>query len=279
MKIGLNLCLRPCATTESSGYGTQAQAVIDEIELQGGAPTDEEKDAIDQFFTDIGVGGLALLKRLFVPVWADANANAVDWVSPGTNSGTWNGGVTHAAGYAQSNGTTGYLDFNVSPAGAGLALDDGCIFYYSGSNSGSNSAVDMGAIGPGVNSERFGVYCWDTSTAYFDYSNNSGGRISGSNSNRSGLFMGNRLGTSRRLVRKTSAGTTVIASATSADSGTIPSVNLYGMRFNYTTPNYASREHGMFGLALGHSVAEESRLLDSSYTMLDSFTTHKPTMI
>lgn len=55
--------------------------------------------------------------RIYLPIWGVASANAIDMVSRG--SGSWVGGVTHASGYAQGDGSSGYFYTGSTLASAG----------------------------------------------------------------------------------------------------------------------------------------------------------------
>jgi len=52
-----------------------------------------------------------LHKRIYLPIYANAAASAVDIVSQTSGEFTLSG-VTHAAGYVQGDGTSGYFDFD-----------------------------------------------------------------------------------------------------------------------------------------------------------------------
>ena len=106
---------------------SDAEAYVTALETAGATPTDDQKSAIDTFYaTGKSEGWYANIKRLYLPIWAAAAPNAIDMIALG--SGTWNGGITHASGYAQSNGTTGYFDYGDTTTGIGLTQTDASIF-------------------------------------------------------------------------------------------------------------------------------------------------------
>ena len=85
-----------------------ANAYITSLLSVGAAVTLTQQDAINTFVkAGKADGWWSSLKRLYLPIWASAAPNAVDMITRA--SGTFNGTVTHSAGYIQGNGTTGYF--------------------------------------------------------------------------------------------------------------------------------------------------------------------------
>jgi hypothetical protein len=134
-----------------------AAAYIAAVEAAGATVTAPQIAAINAFYIAAKADSYyTSLKRLYLPIWGIAAANAIDMI--GLTSGTWNGGVTHAAGYVQGNGTTGYLNTLESPTTLGLTTSSGSIgvlIYQadsrppSGVNAslmGSNGAFNAGAV-------------------------------------------------------------------------------------------------------------------------------------
>lgn len=96
------------------GARLQDPAAADYIALvraAGATVNSNQVGEINNFYrTAKSTGYYTSLKRLYFPIWGVAAANAIDMIS--LTSGTFVGGVTHATGYIQSNGTTGYLTAN-----------------------------------------------------------------------------------------------------------------------------------------------------------------------
>lgn len=99
-----------------------ANAYIAAVEAAGATVTSTQRNAIDDFYVAAKTNSYyTSLKRLYFPIWGVAAANAIDMIS--LTSGTFNGGVTHGAGFVQGNGTTGY--FNAGNFGTlGLSKTD-----------------------------------------------------------------------------------------------------------------------------------------------------------
>jgi len=97
-----------------------ARAYINAVVAAGATVSGAQKSAINTFFeTGKADGWYSSLKRMYLPIWAAAAPNAIDMVS-GT-SGTFNGTVTHGAGFFKADGSTGYFDMGESPDSLGVS--------------------------------------------------------------------------------------------------------------------------------------------------------------
>ena len=104
-----------------------AAAYIAAVTAAGATVTGAQRTAIDTFYLAAKAGGYyTSLKRLYLPIWGVAAANAIDMI--GLTSGTFNGGVTHGAGFVQGNGTTGNFSLGVAPSGLGITTASGSLF-------------------------------------------------------------------------------------------------------------------------------------------------------
>jgi len=102
------------------GLDPDAKAYIAAVVAAGGTVSGTQKSAINTFYkTGKSDGWYSSLKRMYLPIWAAAAPNAIDMV--GLTSVTFVGGVTHAAGYVQGDGTSGslLLDANLPTMGVG----------------------------------------------------------------------------------------------------------------------------------------------------------------
>ena len=80
-----------------------------------------QKQAIDTFYvTGKSEGWYSDLARVYLPVWQQASANSRCLVS-GTQ-GTFNGGISHNAGYISNPSFSGYFDTGSTSVGKGLSL-------------------------------------------------------------------------------------------------------------------------------------------------------------
>jgi hypothetical protein len=99
-----------------------AKGYIDAVVAAGGTVSGGQKSAINTFVkTGKSADWYSSLKRMYLPIWGVAAPNAIDMVELG--SGTFNGTVTHAAGYVQVDGLTGYFDVGAPLATIGCTLN------------------------------------------------------------------------------------------------------------------------------------------------------------
>jgi hypothetical protein len=101
-----------------AGLDPDAAAIIAAIEAHA-TVSGTQRAAIDAFFrTGKDEGWYSALKRFYLTIWADDDANAIDWITRG--SGSFVGGVTHGDGYVQGNGSTGYFNTSAAPDAVGI---------------------------------------------------------------------------------------------------------------------------------------------------------------
>ena len=110
------------------GFDPDATAYSALLRGDGASVSGSQAAAINDFFVSgKDEGWYSALKRMYLPIWAAAAPNAIDMI--GGPSGTWVGGsgVTHAAGYAKGDGSTGRFDFGISPYSLGLTRNTSTI--------------------------------------------------------------------------------------------------------------------------------------------------------
>jgi len=109
-----------------NGRGQDPSAVdyIAAVRATGVAVNSNKAGKINTFYKKAKASGYyPSLKRFYLPIWGSANANAIDLISLG--SGTFNGGVTHGAGFVQGDGSTGYFDIGDTPTDLGISETSG----------------------------------------------------------------------------------------------------------------------------------------------------------
>ena len=254
----------------ASGLTLEGAEYISAITAAGATVTSTQESAIHEFVrTGKSEGWWSSLKRLYLPIWASAAPNAVDMIS--LTSGSFVPTVTHAAGYVQGDGTSGYFDFGVTPAALGASLSSATIAVLiktAGSLSGSrthiatsdiatNSAY-LGIANPGGGSIRSAIASYIDSNGYIEY--NAGGYTS-----TNGIVLGGRSSGDRYIRLRKSSGVIDGGTETEPDTGTIPSVrNIYAMAFNYngTALTFSDAEYGAFvvGTGMSPSVSDQFTL-------------------
>ena len=199
----------------------------------------------------------ALHKRIYLPIYANAAASAIDMVSRLSGTFTGIGSVTHAAGYVQGDKTSGFFNFNISPSSAGLTNTSGMIGFLSKQTRTAGVVADT-SIG-----------CENSTTQRSRIS----GTINGdfyTNLNRASLVSGivgiitaSRTSSSSLQLRKRSSSSVVGAENTTASTGIVPTVSIFAManNLNGTATGFCDAQYGSFFMGLG---------LDESNT--DAFT-------
>jgi len=227
-----------------------AAAYIAAIESTGESVTDTQKASIDHFYVSAKSDGYySSLKRVYLPIWGAAAPNAIDMISRA--SGTFNGGVTHSDGVVQGDGSSGYFAFGVSPASESLTLESSCLFhltYSIGSVTGFRRP-----IGCENSASQILNLAQSGSLQVFDAYSTSGGRVTASLGNATGIVLGSREGGSRSIYRRNSSGFSTLVSTSGADSGFIPTTIMSAMAHttSSTVANYSNDEYGAYGMALG----------------------------
>lgn len=208
-------------------------------------------------------GRWSLIKRLYLPGFGNAAANAIDIIGGTSGSFPVGAGVTHAVGYVQGNGTTGYFDFGAgtSPAALGITTASGTLFelvtqaFTIGTEAVSIASADA--------SDTTKVMDLNHRTADIKFSHNTIASGSGAveaaltRVNQLGIFVASRNAGTRAIYQRRASGFSTLVSATAGDFGTVPSAkNLNAMRSNYGAGvAYSNARLGCFGIGLGISQA------------------------
>lgn len=192
------------------GYDPDASALCAALITAGATVSAEQKTAIDTFIrAEKTASRWDLHKRLHMPVWGMAAANAICWKT--RLSGTYYGGVTHAAGYTQGNGSTGYFLFDAANSALGLTESSGqitALIYDEDSRTDNRCAI-------GAQDGPFGGLIRESNTLMLAtmYSASTGALFN--TSARTGIFTAGLTSTTARyLKRRSSGGITTVASNT-----------------------------------------------------------------
>ena len=231
-----------------------ARAYIAAVETAGGTVSATQRTAVSDFYrAGKSAGWYSSIKRMYLPIWASAAPNAIDMI--GLTSGTFNGTVTHSAGYVQGDGSTGYFDFGATPDALGLSVDGGMIGIL------VNQAPTIG-VRRLISAQNFSnsVDIFESTAGLIAGISRTGAAAStvflSNTSNVSGIFTHTRENnTSQRLSVRKTAGITSGGVQTTAATGSIPR-NIVALARN-----------------IGGSISAFSDLLAGSYFAADdSFT-------
>lgn len=232
-----------------------AAAYIALVEAAGAAPDAAQKTVISDFYVAAKAEGYyTSLKRIYLPIWGVAAANAIDMI--GGTSGTFVGGVTHGAGYVQGNGSTGYFNLGATYGGLGLTDTDCMQFAGLKAETGSSTMCLIG-VAPDIG------HCFDIQTQ-----GNSGERLCsirglGNESTATptgdhlGIFIsvGNTGGGTRRLTRRATSGVDHYTGVSTY--GAIPVETIHAMKLGAPDLFYHTGEMILWGVgtALSETLA------------------------
>ena len=244
------------AALSSGGFDRLAARYIRAVESAGGIVSGTQKNAINSFLKEGRVNGwLSSMRRIYLPIWGNAAANAICMVS--RSSGTFVGGVTHGAGFVQGNGSTGYFDFGVAPSTLGLSAGNSsaCVLI-SQANVVATTTVHMGVstsypnyyglAAPGNAQLKY------ISMAY----NTTNGEIIGSlnGSAQVGILHGTKSAGVLNLSTRKTSGASVLASLTCPNVGNVPTtaINAMAAVVNGTRGSFSNARYGawMAGLSM-----------------------------
>jgi len=201
-----------------SAFDPDAGAYIDAIVAAGATVSDTQRTAIGDFYTSAKADGYyTSLKRLYLPIWGVAAANAIDMI--GLTSGTFVGSVTHSAGYVQSNGTTGYFNAGTAAA-AGISVGSCSIFTLARDATSNYSGVYGNPPFPGLQVGYTGVNSIGVATSDTL-------KITAASTGGGVLLVSQTSATARSLYQRLTAGFSTLGSNTTNDSSVIPNIGMF----------------------------------------------------
>lgn len=220
-----------------------AAGYIDAVVAAGGTVSSTQKSAIDTFIkTGKSDGWYSSLKRLYLPIWGAAAPNAIDMI--GRTSGTFNGTVTHTAGYVQGDGSTGYFDPGVGsePNTLGLSNSSASLFVIILDNN-DTAAVQVGSMTSTIAANnRFQINTSIAGEQQFACPTNSSSspftNISTSDGITNGVFICSVTATNARYLHRRTTADTLVLSNTATDTTTLSTHRPFVLARNNTgTPD------------------------------------------
>lgn len=233
-----------------------AKTYIASLTSNGVTLSGAQKKAISNFYkTGKSEGWYTQVKRMYLPIWSIAAANAVDMI---TNvSGTFAGGVTHATGYVQGNGTTGYFDLGVSPQGVGMVAGSSSTFALVQQSQATFNAL----ITTTPTSNKGQGFVRGTNTMGYYAGLNAG--VNASDTAATGIYIESETATnSRYFRRRNTSGVTSLNTNTTTPTGSYATYNINAMcgqsaggsRYGFSTARLGS--YGV-GLAMSTTQADQ----------------------
>jgi hypothetical protein len=254
----------------SPGLDPDAKAYINAVVSDGATVSDDQKEAINTFYkTGKSEGWYSSLKRMYLPIWALETPNEICMVS-GTSGTFTPSGITHAAGYVEGNGFSGYFNFGVDPVTLGLTVNGASAFWGCYAKPTANGRVHIGSYvtsptkylialrNDALGEQRVIPFC-DTTTAGVDTSTTN-----------TGIFVAARSSsTACALYRE---GDITVGTATI--NGAVPDINVFGMARNNqgVADLFSSGRYFAFGLGLDASAAGAKSLADAIKTLWETCT-------
>ena len=239
-----------------AGLDSDAKAYVNAVIATGISVTSTQRNAINDFIkAEKDASRYASIKRLYLPIWGTAAANAIDMVT--LASGTFVNSPTHGVGFVKGNGTTSYFTINASPTSAGFTSTDGRIFSLVKT---SDSRIDDRVyIGAGDSDVTGSGDCRVYQSAAISVSALIG-RIpatpvaSVTVAARNGIFVANRNAAQGLILhRRVTAGVTRSSAATT--TGAVASQNFVAMAIQYSgsITFFSDAELGAYGIGTGLS--------------------------
>ncbi len=254
-----------------AGIDPDAKAYINTIVSAGATVTSTQRNAINTFYKTAKKDGFYTpIKRFYLPIWGIASPNAVDLIT--RTSGTFVGGVTHGAGFVQSNGTTGYFRTSTTFPDQGLTVSDGSLFVLNYTANTTNPAISIGA--GNINTS----YILKNLTAVFARWCTSASAVAGTVT-RTGIFSFSRKSGVRALWRRSTSGRSVLETLTNSDAGTLAVSPVFALANNATDTagsfspvSYDNAQTGAYGFGLGMTNDQDAAFTSALKTLWETCT-------
>jgi hypothetical protein len=231
-----------------------ANAYITSLLSVGAVVTLTQQDAINTFVkAGKADGWWSSLKRLYLPIWASAAPNAVDMITRA--SGTFNGTVTHAAGYVQGNGSTGYFNIGANQSTMGIGSNDTHIGFLSLVGPSASTCVHIGVQSP-TTAETYQIASISGITLS-SVCGNQGLSTGLAAANQNGVISSSKISGGFVLFKRNTAGGSVLSSSLANNANSISNSNFYTMARNSvgTANFFSTAQYGswFFGNGLNQS--------------------------
>jgi len=243
------------------GLDPSAKAYINAVVTAGATVTRAQRTAINAFVKSEKLASRwTLHKRLYLPIWSIAAANAIDMVTQA--SGTFVGGVTHAAGYIQGDGSTGYFNANVTPSALSQTTASASLTaLITQAPSGIGSVTAIGSI-DGTDTTKLIEFSHFSGTViiFRAMTVSGGGAVQSllSRASQVGIFVSSREGGDRRIIQRLTSGVSTLVNTAGANAGTVPVTGTYQMlRSGYGGgAAYSDGRYGFFAASLGQTISQ-----------------------
>ena len=198
-------------------------------------------------------GWWSSIKRLYLPIWGSATPNATDMVS--LTSGSFVGGITHALGYVQGDGTTGYFSTTDTPSSLGMTTSGGSCFALVNQ---ADSRIDTRFFIGQTDASNRRVYLNQTGTSTIATTlYGAGASPTNSSTARNGMFLSVINATNSRYLKRISSEGIAFTITVTTNDTTLPSTlrqpYVMANNNNGTAANFSDARLGVYGFGLGMS--------------------------
>lgn len=234
-----------------------ALAFFNRVTTAGGSLSATEQTAINTLVIQMKADGIWTKMKAIYPMVGASAAACSQNLKSSSFTGTFNGGITYASTGVQGNGTTGYMDTNLS-SNTSLSLNNLSLNIYSR----SNTNISSGDIGDKNTTGFSGLFIrlTDALYGYLGDLNN----ITTSNTNSTGFYTISRLSSSQVYFYKN--GTALGTNPKSSNSSSLNTGTIDIMRAN---GQYSNREYAFASIGDGLTDTEASNF----YTSVQAFNT------
>jgi hypothetical protein len=259
---------------EAKLYIATVEAALGATTIEAALPnaTNPKKIISDFYKSEKDAGRYSLHKRIYLPIYNNLAANAVDMVT--TTSGTFpiSGSVTVAPGYVQSNGLTGYFDFGVTPAALGITTADAYLFALCKTAFAPSNARAIGSRNAA--GQDFNLSNNSADTFRGAMMSNASQLIVSSSNAMTGILTTSRKSGVRFVGRRSSGGYANLGILTDSDVGVVPTVDLFALAGNALgVPGaFTSNQFGAYGAGLGLTDAQNSGFTGNLKTLWENLT-------
>jgi hypothetical protein len=260
--------------TQASGLDPDAKAYILAVEAAGATVSSIQRNAINNFYkTGKSQGWYSGLKRIFLPIWGIASPNAIDMVV--RSSGTFVGTVTHASGYIQGDGSSGYLNTNANQSACSITTSSG---YYLALAALAATGVARAFCGAGSSGNTMTLRAESATSVTARHYGLTTGQITSSTTNANGIISFSRQGGNRTIWRRSSSTRAAIAGPTAgADSGSTVTANIFALAGNNsdtgsTPTNLSNARVGVLAFGSGVSDSTDADITSAVKTLWETCT-------
>ena len=239
MRLGLRMGLNS-RQGGGSALDPDARLYIAAVETALGTPiatalpnaTSNPKRIISDFIkAEKAASRWTLHKRIYLPIYANAAASAIDMV--GQNVGTFSAsGVTHAAGYVQGDGTSGYFASGFIPSSELADAQNASIGWLAVNAATTGTRFHLGSqVSP---TQSLSSVCVSGVNLRFDCGNNFQSTQALSVADQIGIVISTSFSGRVRQEQRRQSGFSTLADSALIAPGTLPNIEMYCMARNLT---------------------------------------------